>query len=320
MECLVDITELWEEEKYHRVFSSEMEKGCRAGGRVYGVPLKEYSFAVWYLKDAFRERGLRPPKTWDGFLNLCEALKESGIHPIISSRWGTTLWLEHLLLGLGGPEFYRGLMEGTESWTDPVVVAAYQLLKELINNYFYPNPYAYNFPEAWMKLNRGEAAMQLQGDWVDGMWQQAYGYSPEKDYDCFFLPPINPKVKRGAIVGGNAWIAFKRTPEVMEFLRYSGSREAQELLAAEGMGILSRKDISPRVYSPVLRKLRNHVIRSRKLYEFGVFLPQEFIDFEGLRRLQIFLNPTITEQKIKELLKEMDYLMRLKSIKTLLNP
>jgi len=306
---LIDLTDLWHKEGYSKVFPSEMKKGCRVGHKIYGVPSKEFTFAVWYLTDVFKERGLRPPKTWDKFLKLCEALKEEGMYPIIASEWGTSLWLKHILKGLAGPDFYLRLMEGKESWTDPAVVEACQWLKRLVNEYFYPDPHVYNFPMAWMKLNRREAAMQLQGEWVDGMWQRAYNYSPGEDYDYFILPPINPRVKRTMVIGGNAWVAFKGAPshdKAMRFLKYAGSREAHELLAKEGMGIMSRKDVPPEIYNKILRRLKSDISKSKKVPDFGVFLPPDVTNIESAQRLQILLSPTITKGKIVELLDKVE--------------
>lgn len=318
---LLDLTDLWREEEYSKAFPSEMKKGCEVGNRIYGVPSKEFTFAVWYLTDVFREKGLSPPKTWDGFLKLCEEFKEGGTYPIAACGWGTSLWLTHILTGLAGPDFYSRLIEGKESWTDPLVVEAYQWLRRLVNEYFYPDPYAYNFPMAWMKLSRREAAMQLQGEWVDGMWQRAYNYSPEEDYDYFILPPINPRVKRAMVVGGNAWVALKAAPNpegAMKFLRYAGSRKAHELLAKEGMGILARKDVPAGNYNKVLGRLINDISRSRKVPELGVFLSQEFINFEGGQRLQILLSPNITKKKIVELLDKVEKFRKRKEILALI--
>lgn len=306
---LIDLTKLWKEEGYYKIFGSQMKKGCRLGNKMYGMPSKEFTFAVWYLKEVFREKGLRPPKTWDEFLKLCKAFKEEGMYPIISSGWGASLWLTQLLTGLAGPDFYLRLIEGKESWTNPLVVEAYQWLRRLINEYFYPDPYTYNFPMAWIKLNGREAAMQLQGEWVNGMWQRVYNYSPGEDYDYFILPPINPRVKRAAVTGGNAWVAFKRAPnpdEAIKFLKYTGSREAHELLAGENMGILSRTDVPLKAYNKVLRRLVRDVSKSKKVPDLGVFLPQEFINVEGGQRIQILLSPRITKREITGLLAKVE--------------
>lgn len=310
---LLDLTDLWQEEGYSKVFSPEMKKSCKMKGEFYGVPSKEYTFAVWYLTDVFREKGLRPPKTWDEFLKLCEAIKEEGMYPIIASDWETSLWFEHILTGLAGPDFYLRLMEGKESWTDPVVVEAYQWLKKLVDEYFYPDPYAYIFPMAWMKLNRREAAMQLQGEWVDGMWQRTYNYSPGGEYDYFILPPINPRVKRTMVMGGNAWVAFKGAPghdKAMKFLKYAGSREAHELLAKAGMGILARKDLPSEIYNKILGRLRSDLSKCKTVPEIGVFLPTDFINFEGGQRLQILLSPKITKKEIVKLLTKVEKIFR----------
>ena len=108
---------------------------------------------------------------------------------------------------------------------------------------------------AWVRLNNCEAAMQLQGDWVNGMWQREYGYKPCKEYDYFLIPPIDPKIGQVAVVGGNAWIIPKNTPRRVHaktFVEYAGSLEAHELMARNGMGILAHQ-----------KSLKKHMIRSR---------------------------------------------------------
>ena len=301
---LEDLTDLWGEQGFSDVFPHWFKEGCSFNGRVYGVPSKQYIFAVWYLTDVFEEHGVKPPKTWDDFLEVCKTFKEAGIPPIISSGWGTALWFRHILGRIGGTEFYNGLMRGEESWTDSRVIEAYEMLRDLLREYFCPSPFGYNFILAWMRLNKREAAMQLQGDWLDGMWRRKFNYTPQVEYDCFLLPPIDPRVGRLAVISGNAWVMPKKAPhpeETKAFMRYAGSLEGQEILAREGMGILARKDVPKEAYNPLLAKLREEVTKNSVVLDMGTMLPPKVVSTEELQRMRIVSNPTIKRKEIKEI-------------------
>lgn len=298
---LVDVTDVWEKEGFYRAFPDWIVEKCALGDVMYAVPSKIYTFAVWYLVDVFKKYNVKPPRTWGEFLEVCWAFKERGMPPIVASAWENSLWFNHLLIGIAGVEFYRGLMEGRESWLDPRVIKAYELLKE-ITSFFLPHPFAYDFPKSWEKLNRHEAAMILQGDWLDGMWRHQYGYTPGREYNFFLLPPVNPKRKQTLVVGGNAWASFRESlnkRDAKTFLAYAGTREAHETLAAEGMGILARMDVPRKTYGPILNRLRRKLFSGQIAFQISVMLPQRLIDIEERERRQIVLSPGIAREEIE---------------------
>lgn len=58
----------------------------RINGKAYVMPLISFPNTVVYNKALFREAGLDPdhfPRTWGGFLKVCEELKAAGITPLV---------------------------------------------------------------------------------------------------------------------------------------------------------------------------------------------------------------------------------------------
>ena len=71
-------------------------------GNTYVLSLDYIEIAIFYNKDIFRELGLEVPRTWAGFIGLCESIGEGGYVPMampgnFDSFWaGTVGWLVRL--------------------------------------------------------------------------------------------------------------------------------------------------------------------------------------------------------------------------------
>lgn len=308
-EKLADLTDVWNRGDLYEAFPDWITESCTLDHRMLAIPVKFYTFAVWYIPEVFRKYKLSPPRDWNEFLEICNKLRKSGITPIVASPWGSLLWFNHLLLGIGGLDFYNRLMRGKERWVDTRVVEAYELLKELTHRFFLPHPFAYNFPETWEKVQRREAAMILQGDWVNGMWQHRYGCSPGVDYDFFLLPPVYRESRFTLVVGGNVWVVPKRARNLegaKQFLAYAASLEAQELMARKNMGILARKDVPEKVYDPVLVRLRRELFSRRTAFTMGMLLPWEVLAAEERVRREAVLAPETDRRKLADMLYQLD--------------
>lgn len=310
---LADLTDVWEKEDFFGTFPEWMVENCSYGGKIYGVPSKRYVFAVWYLTDTFKKHGIKPPTSWREFIGVCEAFKEAGVHPIIASGWETMLWFNHILAGIEGAEFYNKLIHGRESWMNSKVIAAYETLLELVRKYFYPHPFGYRFQFAWERLNKGDVAMQLQGDWVNGMWQRKYRHTPGAEHDFFLLPPVNSKIGQIAVMGGNVWMVpseASHPKEAKAFVEYAGSLEAHETLAREGMGILARRDVPRGAYDPISARLNDECAKCQTVLEMNCALPPRLAAVEERQRMQMILSPTIKREEIEKLCAETEIAAR----------
>ncbi|MEM2874522.1 MAG: extracellular solute-binding protein [Candidatus Hadarchaeales archaeon] len=304
---LTDLTELWKEEDMDKSFPGWMKDASSCNGKVYGIPVKCFTYVVWYFKDVFQKHGIEPPTTWDEFLEVCKKFKRAGVSPVVASGWEVTIWFENILARIVGPKFYNRLMMGEESWTDPKVVEAYETLRDLAKEYFYPSPFSYSFRESWAAINNRMAGMQLQGDWVNGMWRRGYNYQPGRDFDYFVLPPLSDHAGSVMITGGNVWAVpsgARHVKDAKTFLKFAGSLEAQNMLASEGAGIVGRINVPKSSYDPLSQKLINDLKNNPTVLQMDALLPSSVASIENLQQMQAVLMPKLSRAQLKRLVSE----------------
>ncbi|HHV94044.1 MAG TPA: extracellular solute-binding protein [Firmicutes bacterium] len=190
---LVDVTEAWD------AHADEYNPALRAAfefeGRVYGVPTNLAYWSMWYNKPVFEKYGLKPPKTWDEFIEMCEFLKGEGITPLahtVQGRWPTFIWFQELLTRLD-PDIYEALMIGEINYDHPTVRQAFDIWQDMLEKGYFVDPGTDLFAEVPRMFANGQVAMILIGDWyTDGL--DSIGLKAGVDYDTFVVPPINPEV------------------------------------------------------------------------------------------------------------------------------
>jgi multiple sugar transport system substrate-binding protein/raffinose/stachyose/melibiose transport system substrate-binding protein len=204
-DLLMDLTSVWDSEGFDQLFSPETKLAAATyNGKIYSVPVSQFPVMMWYNKHVFEKYNIQPPKTWDEFLTVCETLKSNGVAPISLGskfRWPAQYWFDYLLTRTAGGEFRAGLMQGKGSYTDPKVLKALELWKELLDKgYFIKDPAAYDWSDALGQMVRGEAAMNLMGGWASGSLILDMKQKPVEDYDFFEFPIIDPNVEK-VVVG-----------------------------------------------------------------------------------------------------------------------
>ena len=85
-------------------------------GDIWSVPVNIHrSNVMWYNKQVFADNGLEPPASFDEFFAAAEKLQAAGVTPLAlgdNGIWTATHLFESVLLGIMGPEKYRGLWAG----------------------------------------------------------------------------------------------------------------------------------------------------------------------------------------------------------------
>lgn len=80
-------------------------------GKVYAIPLYSTTEGIIYNQVLFEKYHLSEPKTYGDFLNLCAALKSSGVAPLAvggSNFHGMDCWLDYF--------FQTDVISGTPDW------------------------------------------------------------------------------------------------------------------------------------------------------------------------------------------------------------
>ena len=145
---------------------------------------------LWSNKEVFNRYNLTPPETWNEFFEIAKVLKSQGVTPLAvgNDPWQLAIIFEVMALGLHGSEYYRDLLIDFD-----IDVITSEQTRILFSTFKELKPYT-NIKSAslvWSVVTplmiTGEAAMQLQGDWVKGELT-SQGLEPEKDYLCSAAP------------------------------------------------------------------------------------------------------------------------------------
>jgi len=248
MGLIASIEEVFAGQKWEDYFPASFKSTCSYNDKIYFVPQSWYWWGVYYRKSVFEKLGIKEPKSWDEFLNVCEILKKNGITPIaIGTKfpWTAAGWFDILNLRINGLEYHIKLTAGEVPYNDPKLMKVFEYWKQLIDKgYFLANHAAYEWQEGATFLFRGQAAMYYMGQFIKDVApaevkddldffrfpiiDSAVGLYEETPIDGFMIPANAPN-KKGAIV----------------FLKFIASKEAQEKFAKDLGRLAANVQVTP---------------------------------------------------------------------------
>ncbi len=200
---LMPIDDIWEANDMDSQFpQAVIDTAATYDMHKYAVPLTLHWVGMFYNTALFDQVGASVPTTWAELVDVAEAFKMAGI-PAFSlgslERWPAQFWFDMILMRTAGNDYREKLMNGEASYTDPEVVRAFGLWKELVDaGYFYPDANAYSYPDSAGLVANGEAAMTLMGTWIGGFFAGAE-MTPGEDFDYFSFPTIDEDTPRASL-------------------------------------------------------------------------------------------------------------------------
>lgn len=145
---------------------------------------------LWTNPEVFRRAGARVPTNWDEFFVAAEALHRAGVIPLAhgGQNWQDFTLFESVALGVGGTDFYRSALvqldqTALRSATMTRVLETFRRVKAHTDR----NAPGRDWNLATAMVIRGEAGMQLMGDWAKGEFIAA-GRVPGRDFGCVAAP------------------------------------------------------------------------------------------------------------------------------------
>jgi len=219
----LDLTDYLPEAERSRYLAASWASCTDREGRIALWPsASSVTTVMWYRKSLFKRAGVTPPRTWDEFLHVCEALKAIGVTPIaVGNRelWAGGNFAAYLVAQRSGVAHYNavlGLKPGT-TLEDPAFVEAFEVLAELESRGFLNRGVAgVSTDEARSLLLQGRAAMHPIGDWLVSEADP----SEVEDLACFLLPSLpgqnNPEPALLALTTG--YMVHSRTSHPTEAL------------------------------------------------------------------------------------------------------
>ena len=169
---LGDLNEVANKEGWDKVVPPAVQRFGKYEGKWVAVPVNMHRpHWLWMNAKVFKENGLEPPKTWDEFNAIAEKLKAKGITPVAmgGQPWQEATAWEAVVLGTGGPDFYqKAIIEADEkALTSDTMVKVFDEMRK-IRGYVDANFSGRDWNLATAMVIKGEAGMQLMGDWAKG--------------------------------------------------------------------------------------------------------------------------------------------------------
>lgn len=190
-DLLGNLDDLAAKEGWDKVVPLGLQKYMKPEGYWAAAPVNIHSTNwVWANKAIFDKVGVKIPTNWDEFVAAADKIKAAGITPL---AWGGQAWqeatvFEAVVNATGGPEFYRKTMneQNLDALRSDTMVKAFDNFRKL-KGYVDPNAPGRDWNLATAMVMRGEAAMQMMGDWAKGEFLRG-NMKPNKDFLCFRFP------------------------------------------------------------------------------------------------------------------------------------
>ena len=165
--------------------------GLKFKGHYIAAPVNVHRVNwLWVNPEVLKKAGAKTPTTWPEFFATAEALKKAGVIPLAhgGQSWQDFTVFESVALGVGGADFYRRALvqldpASLKSATMKDVLTTFKKVK----GYTDRNAPGRDWNLATSMVIRGEAGMQLMGDWAKGEFIAA-GKTPGKDFQCVPAP------------------------------------------------------------------------------------------------------------------------------------
>jgi glucose/mannose transport system substrate-binding protein len=188
---LANIDDVAKAEKWDSLLPKQISDVMKYKGGYIAAPLNVHRVNWLYANpEVLKKAGAKVPATWDEFFAAADALKKAGVIPLAhgGQNWQDFTVFESVALGLGGVDFYRKALvqldpAALNGATMERVLATFRRIK----GYTDKNAPGRDWNLATGMVVKGEAGMQLMGDWAKGEFVAA-GKQPGKDFICVAAP------------------------------------------------------------------------------------------------------------------------------------
>ena len=248
------VTFIFEENDWMDVYPQGVIDILSYEGEIWSIPVNIHrSNVMWYNPAIFEENGLTAPTTFDEFFAVADTLKAAGVTPLglgDNGIWASTHLFENVLLGVLGPEGYRGLWTGETDWNSAEVTTALETFARMLE-YVNEDHAALSWDQAAQLVADGDAAMTIMGDWANGYFtsidlapNEGYGYAPSPGTDGVFMMLSDTfSLPQGAPNRDNA----------VKWLTLAGSKEGQDAFNPLKGSISPRTDSDRTLYDAYLQ-------------------------------------------------------------------
>ncbi len=194
---LGDITSLADKEGWAKVIPTALQKFTTHDGKWGAVPVNIHSVNwLWINKAVFDKIGGTEPKTFDDFVALLDKAKKAGVIPLAlgGQPWQEGTMFDSIVASTGGIEFYKKAfvnLDESALKSDTMKKSFDNLAK--VREYLDPNYSGRDWNLATAMVIKGDALVQVMGDWAKGEFRAA-NKEAGKDFLCYRFPGTDGSV------------------------------------------------------------------------------------------------------------------------------
>ena len=188
---LGDLNSLAQKEGWAKVVPTALQKFTTTNGVWDAVPINIHSVNwVWLNKSIMDKIGGTEPKNFDDFLALLEKAKQGGVIPLAlgGQPWQEATLFDSVVDSTGGTDFYKKAfvdLDESALKSDTMKKAFDNLAK--LRAYVDPNYAGRDWNLATAMVIKGDALVQVMGDWAKGEFKAA-NKEAGKDFLCYRFP------------------------------------------------------------------------------------------------------------------------------------
>lgn len=149
-------------------YNPNLIKSGQQDGKQWAIPYQVVFNMPVYNTDLFQKLNLEPPKDWNGFLKLCQTLKDKGDTPIIfAGKVSAGQFFNDMVMNnVPDPDVFTGLLTGQSKLTDPGFLKTFQQLSDLAKKgYFQTGPLGTSQDAATAIFAQGKSGMLALGSY-----------------------------------------------------------------------------------------------------------------------------------------------------------
>jgi multiple sugar transport system substrate-binding protein len=186
---LAELSEPWQ----HAVDQGWLDDGMREDftyqDGVYGMPLIQGYYVMFYNAELWTELGLEVPTTWDEFLAVCETLKAADVIPIGTTQaniWPVANWFS-MLSAVYDADWYTALCRNEAAFTARGML---ELWAEMIAKGYHTSADSVGDDFPSMLANKKIGMQPTPVSWSTQSMENA-GMESGTGFDAFVLPSVN---------------------------------------------------------------------------------------------------------------------------------
>jgi len=244
---LGDLTELAKAEGWDKAVPAAFQKFSTYKGKWVAVPVNVHSVNwVWINKAAMDKIGGSEPKTFDEFLALLDKAKAAGVTPLAlgGQDWQEAILFDDVVLATGGPQFYKKAFNDLDeaSLKSDTMKKSFDNFAKL-KAYVDPNFSGRDWNLATAMVIKGDALVQVMGDWAKGEFHNAKK-EPGTDFLCYRFPGTDGSVAYNSDMFAMFDVGGERKKAQVALAKTTLSKDVQSAFNIIKGSVPSRTDVA----------------------------------------------------------------------------